>query len=273
MLCAMFLFASADLLAKMLTASVHPVQIIWFRQLGLVAGTIILLAIKGPAIFRSQQPGLQVARGILIVFSSLMFVFAVRHVQLAEAIAASFVAPFIVTLLGALMLKESVRGKQWLAIALGFVGALVVVRPGLGIMHPAIFLVFGAAGLYALRQVIGRLLADTDKTATTIAYSAIVSCLVVSVPLPFFWTWPETNIVWLYFFGMAALAAIGEVLIIKSLEVTQAATVAPLHYTILIWGTMYGYLIFGELPDYWTMLGAGIIVVAGLYTLHLSQRT
>ena len=268
----MFLFAAGDMFAKLLTDAFHPVQIIWFRQSGLLIGVIVLLLISGRQVLKSTQPFLQITRGVLVIASSLLFVFAVRYVALADAVAASFVAPFFVTMLGAVLLKEKIGVRRWSAVVVGFIGALIIVRPGLGAIHPAVLLVVLAAALFSARQVIGRLLADTDKTVTTVAYTALTASLLISLALPFYWHMPETNTQWLLLFGMAAVAAVGEILVIKALEVAEAAVVAPIHYTIIIWATVYGYLVFGQLPDHWTMLGTGIIVAAGIYTLERGKR-
>nr|WP_271979775.1 DMT family transporter [Granulosicoccus sp.] len=268
MLGAMFLFSAGDTMAKFLTSTFHPVEIIWFRQLGLLFGVIILLAMRGTSILQSKQPKLQITRGVLVVISSLLFVYAVRYVPLTDAVAASFVAPFFLTMAGAFILKEPVGIRRWSAVAVGFLGALIVIRPGMGVIHPAAMLVVVAAGIYASRQVIGRVLADTDQTVTTVAYTALTASIVISIPLPFFFKMPATMTSWLLLFGMALVAAIAEVMVIKALEVAEAASVAPIHYTLIIWGTIYGYFVFGQLPDQWTWIGTAIIVAAGLYTLN-----
>ena len=268
MLCAMFMFSAGDTLAKFLTSTFHPVQIIWFRQLGLLIGVLILLCFRGWSILQTSQRGLQITRGILAIASSILFVFAVGYVSLVDAVAASFVAPFFLTIAGAIVLKEKIGIRRWSAVVVGFLGALIVIRPGMGVVHPAAMLVVIAAALYASRQVIGRLLADTDKTVTTIAYTAITASVVISIPLALYWRWPETSTQWLMLFSMAIVASLGEILIIKALEVAEVAVVAPIHYTLIVWGTLYGYLVFNQLPDYWTLIGTMIIVAAGLYTLR-----
>lgn len=268
MLCAMFMFSAGDTLAKFLTSSFHPVQIIWFRQLGLLIGVIFLLSIRGLSVLKTRQPSLQIIRGVLVVCSSILFVFAVRYVPLVDAVAASFVAPFFLTIAGAIILKEKIGIRRWCAVVVGFLGALVVIRPGMGVVHPAAMLVVIAAALYASRQVIGRLLADTDKTVTTIAYTAITASVVISIPLAFYWHWPESKVQWVLLLSMALVASLGEILIIKALEVAEANVVAPIHYTLIIWGTLYGFLVFNQLPDYWTLIGTAIIVSAGMYTLR-----
>ena len=268
----MFLFAAVDTQAKFLTDTLHPVQIAWSRQFGLVIGVLILLAIRGTSILRTQHPRLQIARGVLAAGSATLFILAISYVPLADAVAVSFVAPFIVTVLGALVLRETVGIHRWTAVIIGFIGTLIVIRPGLGVIHPAVMLVLLAATLYASRQILSRVLSGTDPVTTTFTYTALAGCAVLSVPLPFFWQWPTTPTEITLLISTAAMAAVAELLVIKSLEMAQAVVVAPVHYTLLIWGTMYGYLVFDQLPDLWTWVGATIIVASGFYTLHRERR-
>jgi len=263
----MFLFAAVDAQAKYLTQTMHPVQIIWFRQLGLALGIIILVFYKGPGILNTQQLPLQVLRGSLAVCSALLFVYAIKYAALADAVAVSFVAPFFLTLLGALVLGETVNIRRWIAVMVGFVGAIIIIRPGGDAVHPAVMLVALAALFYAMRQIIGRLLADTDRTITTVAYTALISTGLISLPLPLIWTTPNSVKVMWIILSMTILAAIAEGLVIKALEVAEAVVVAPIHYTLIIWGSMYSFFIFNQFPDIWTWIGTAIIVVAGMAAL------
>ena len=273
---AFFLFAASDAQVKVLTSSLHPIQIVWTRQLGLLLGVLILLAVKGPQILRTRHPVLQITRGGLAVLSAVFFVFAISYVPLADAVAVSFVAPFLVTVMGALFLREPVGIRRWSAIAVGFIGTLIIIRPGLGVVHPAMMLVVLAATCFAARQVLSRGLAATDRTSTTIAYTAIASVALLTLPLPFVWITPETPQQILLLISVAAFAALGELLVIKALEIALAVVVAPVHYSLIIWGTLYGWLIFGQFPDMWTSIGALIILATGFYVLNrerqLSQR-
>lgn len=263
----MFLFSAVDTLGKFLTSNLHPVQIAWSRQLGLVAVVMILLMLHGPRLLHTRHPWLQIGRGALAAGSAVCFIAGVAYVPLADAVAVSFVAPFITTILGALILREYVGIRRWSAIGVGFIGTLLVVRPGMGIVHPAVFLVILAASMFSVRQILSRYLASSDRTSTTVAYTALVSIVLLSIPLPFVWKAPSATEIWLLA-GMAIFAAIGESLVIRSLEMAQAVVLAPVHYSLMIWGTIYGYLVFGQIPDLWTWIGAGIIMAGGLYTLH-----
>ena len=264
----MFLFSAVDTQAKFLTDNLHPAQIAWSRQLGLLFGVLIYLAIKGVGVLRTEHVGLQISRGALAAGSAVLFITAVKYVPLADAVAVSFVAPFMVTVMGALMLGEAVGVRRWSAIAIGFLGTLLVIRPGMGVVHPAMFLVVLAAALFALRQILSRRLGGTEKTATTIAYTAITASVLLTVPMPFVWQTPEWGLEIGLLTGMAILAAIAECMVIKSLELAQAVVLAPVHYSLLIWGTFYGWIVFDQLPDGWTWVGAAIILATGIYTLH-----
>lgn len=264
----MFLFSAVDTQGKFLTETLHPIQVVWSRQMGLVLGVIVLLALRGVSVLATKHPYLQVTRGALAAGSATTFIFAVSFVPLADAVAVSFVAPFIVTLLGALILREPVGIRRWSAVTIGFIGTLIVIRPGLGVIHPAVFLVLIAALLFALRQILSRHLSGSDRTETTVAYTALVSIVILTVPLPFVWIWPTTGTQIILLTSMAIFAAVAEFCVIKALEVAQAVVVAPLQYSLLIWSTFYGYVIFSDLPDLWTWVGALIIMATGLYTLH-----
>lgn len=269
---AMFLFAAVDAQAKYLTELFHPFQITWSRQLGLLVGVLILLAIRGPVILRTRKPGLQILRGVLVASSATLFILAVQYVPLADAVAVTFVAPLIVTVLGAVILGEPVGIRRWTAAVIGLVGALVVIRPGLGALHPAGLLVLLAALFFAFRQILSRILAAQDPTVTTVAYTALAGSAILTLPLPFVWRWPETTLEIGLLLSIAVLAAFAEYLVIRALEVAQAVVVAPVHYSILVWSTIYGFLIFGQLPDLWTWFGAAIIVISGLYTFRRERQ-
>lgn len=264
----MFLFSLADTQAKFLTQTLNPLQIVWSRQLGLLAGVVVLLFMQGSPVLHTEHPKLQILRGILAAASAALFIVAVRYVPLADAVAVSFVAPFVVTVFGALLLREPVGIRRWAAVTVGFIGTLIVIRPGAGVIHPAAFLVVVAASLFAFRQILSRHLAASDRTATTVAYTALVSVVILTLPLPFVWQMPQSMMEITLLAGLACCAAAGEFLVIKALEIGQAVVVAPVQYTLLLWGTIYGFLVFGQLPDGWTWVGALIIVATGLYTLH-----
>ena len=264
----MFLFSAVDTMAKFLSDGMHPIQIVWFRQLGLLCGVIVFLLLRGPAFLISKQPLLQVMRGVTAAGSACLFVMALRYVPLADAAAVSFVAPFIVIVLGVSVLKEKVGLRRWISVVLGFVGTLIVIRPGQDVLHPAVFLVVGAAFFFACRQVLSRFLSHADPVSTTVAYTAITSMSLITLMLPFVWRMPDFSRDGLLLVAMSILAALGEFSVIKALSLAQAVVVAPVQYSLIIWSTFYGYLVFAQIPDFWTAIGTLIIVASGIYALR-----
>lgn len=268
MLLAFFIFAAVDTMAKFLTQTLHPIQVVWFRQFGLLVAVLFLLARNGVSILRTAHPKLQLTRGALAGCSAATFIFSVSFVPLADAIAITFVAPFLVTVLGALVLREPVGIHRWSAVLVGLAGTLIVIRPGFGAFHPAMLGVVAAAAFFAIRQIVSRALSSSDRTITTVAYTALTSSAVLTPPLLMVWQWPSTGQQIALLAGIAVLAGLGEFTLIKALEVGEAAAIAPTQYTMLLWGTLYGWLVFHQLPDLWTWIGALIIVGSGLYTLQ-----
>lgn len=261
-------FGATDAMAKLLTTELPPLQVVWMRQLGLFIGVMIMLAMRGGHVLRTRHPAVQVLRGVLTTCSATFFILTIRYVPLADATAVTFIAPFIITVIAGLFLGEPVGIRRWLAVVAGFVGMLIVMRPGMGVFHPAIFITVAAATAFAMRQVLSRVLSGDDGIATTVAYTSITSTALLTVPLAFVWQSPEVSWVWLVAPAMALCAALGEVFIIRALDVAQAVVVAPMQYSMIIWSTLYGFLLFADLPDVWTLVGCAIIVASGLYTLN-----
>ena len=272
MLGGMFVFSAVDAQSKYLVEELPTLQVAWARQGGMVIPILIILAIRGVGMMRTEMVWLQILRALLAIGSSVLFIISIRYVPLADAVSVSFIAPLAVTILGAVFLAEPVGIRRLSAVVIGFAGAMIVVRPGLGVVHPAALLVLVAAILFAGRQVLSRLLSDTDNILTTLAYTAIVGTAVLTVPLPFVWQAPESALAVYLMISVGLGAALGEFLVIKALQVAQAVLVAPVQYTMLIWSTLYGYLIFSDLPDLWTLVGSAIIVSSGIYTFYRERR-
>jgi drug/metabolite transporter (DMT)-like permease len=268
MLVGMFVFAAVDAMAKYLTDYLPPLQIVWARQLGLFTGVVLLIGLRGFAILKTHHPVLQVGRGIAAAMSATLFIVGLYYVALADAVSVTFIAPLVVTMLGALLLGERVGVHRWTATTIGFLGTLVVIRPGFASFHPGLLFPFVAAILFAVRQIISRHIGHHDRTATTVAYTALTATFLLTCTLPFVWRPISSGHLFIVIAAMSLLAALGEFLVIRALEVGLAVFVSPLHYTIIIWASLYGFLLFGQFPDGWTWTGAAIITVSGLYIMH-----
>ncbi len=265
-------FSVADVIAKLLTEHFSPFQITWSRQLGIGFALVVILMMKGPAIFNSAVPKLQIIRGMFAAVSATCFIFAIRYVPLADVVAVTFVTPFLVTVFGALVLKEKVGPRRWIAVILGFLGTLVIIRPGFGVFHPAIFLTLIAALAFALRQIISRPIGQIDPTLTTLAYTATTAFCILSIPVLFVWTTPVHKHHLMLFLALAIFSGVGEFLIIRALEIAEAVVVTPMHYTLIVYSTIWGYLFFSDLPDFWTFSGTAIVIGSGLYILYNERK-
>jgi drug/metabolite transporter (DMT)-like permease len=217
--------------------------------------------------FRSQRPGLQVFRGLALVTSSILFISSLRYLPIAEATATSFAAPIFITALSVLVLGEKVGHRRWAATFVGLTGVLVVVRPGTSAFDPASILPLMAALSWASAVVVTRQTSAVDSALTTLAYSAVIGVLVLSALLPFFWMPPDWSTI---LFGMliGCAATAGHSLIIVAFRYGDASVLAPFTYTQLVWVTGLGILLFGAIPDRWTVAGATVIVLSGLYIAH-----
>ncbi len=272
MLAGFFFYSTSDMLAKVLSQSVNPLQIAWLRQLGLLSGVIVMLTWKGPRILRSRFPLLQVCRGLTVVVAATSFLFAIAYVPLADATAVSFVAPFIVIVLAGLLLGEAVGLKRWIAVTLGFAGTMIIIRPGFNAFHPAIFLVLLSGAAFGIRQIISRRVSGSDPLVTTVTYTALTAAILLSLPLPFIWTNPADLPQLLMMVGISIIAGSGELSIMRALDVGEAVVLSPLQYTLIIWSTLWGFSIFAHLPDTWTLVGTAIIVASGIYSLYHETR-
>jgi drug/metabolite transporter (DMT)-like permease len=211
---------------------------------------------------------LQLVRSMLLLGSTLGNFAALRYLQLDEAIALVFSTPFFVAALSGPMLGEWVRWRRWAAIAVGFVGVLVVVRPGPGTFQPAALLSLSAALCYALYSITTRSLARTDPNDTTLFYSNIVGALALLPVVPFVWATPADPLVIALMVATGAIGSFGHYLLIAAHRLAPAAVLSPFIYTEIVLVTVSGFLVFGDVPNRFTLTGAGIVVASGLYLLH-----
>ena len=200
--------------------------------------------------------------------STLCNFVALRYLQLDEAIALIFSTPFFVAALSGPILGEWVRWRRWIAIGVGFLGVLVVVRPGVGTFHPAALLSLACALLYAIYSIMTRILARTDSNATTLFYSNIVGAVALIPALPFIWTTPTDPLIITLMVMIGAVGGFGHYLLIAAHRLAPAAVLSPFIYTEIVWVSILGLLVFRDVPSRWTIAGATIVIGSGLYILH-----
>ena len=267
MLLAVFLFVTMDTVAKYLTRHYPVPQVVWARFTfhGLVL--VLYLGRRSRLLGYSRRPGLQLVRATLLLATTVFFFNALYWLPLATASAIMLTGPLLTTALSMPLLGEPVGPRRWAGVLVGFIGALIIIRPGGGVMQWAALLPLCSATGYALYQLTTRRLAQYDPPLTTLLYSVSVGIPATSLILPFYWS-PPTLAHWGAMVGMGALGAISHFCLIKSMEAAPAAVVAPFSYSNLLWAILLGFVSFGELPDGWTLVGAGVLVASGLYVFH-----
>lgn len=265
------IFGLADTIAKKLAGEVSIVQITWTRYVVFALMAFLLTTRLSGASFYVRAPWLQLARGMCLVCSSLLFVLGIRDVGLAEAATIGFIGPILVTILSIPLLGEKVDARRWLALAAGMAGVLVVLRPGTGTFQPEGLYRVASAMFWATGVILTRRMTATERAETTMFWSAVSGLVVLSAIIPFHFV-PPTPVQLVLSLGQGVLSSLGQWLVILSLRFTPVSTLAPYSYMQLLWMTIAGYLAFGALPDEWTLVGAGIIVCSGLYTAQRERR-
>ena len=193
---------------------------------------------------------------------------ALRYIEVPIASAINFTSPIIVTALAIPFLGEKVGIRRWIAVLVGFCGALIIIRPGGAESHWAMLLVLGTAFLYAVYQVLTRKYASSDSAETSIIYIALIGALITTVALPFDYRLPISVLDYGLFILIGFLGGLGHFLIIKAFRLGEASLLSPLNYGQLLMATLLTFLIFCSLPDGMTWLGAGIIVGSGIYITY-----
>ena len=213
----------------------------------------------------------QLARALLTVASTFAFITGLRYMPLAEAIAIAFAGPLFVTLLAAVLLKEQVGWRRWSAVIIGFCGVLIMLRPGGGALNWAAFLPLGASLGGAMRDIITRKMSVTESSFSTLAFTTLAVTLAGLGTLPLGWQ-PIQNIDIALLALASVLVASAHFLLIETFRLAEASLVAPFKYLSIVWGTLYGFLIWGEMPDAWVWLGAALMMSSGLYIFYRESR-
>ena len=266
---AILLFCLMDLQAKYLGQYLHVTQIVWARYFVLFIILMVLFAPRrGLGLVRSKRPVLQWIRSLLLLFCTIAFFLAIQFMSLADAVSISFLSPLLVTALGVPLLGEVVGKHRWGAVFVGFLGAMIIIRPGLGVMHWAAWLLLAVAFGYALYQITTRMIAGQDDAVMSLFYTAFIGAGLVTVIVPFFWRNPVETEHWLMLAGLGAIGGLSHYMLIKAFEFAPVSVLAPVSYTALPWNTLLGYWVFGDLPDRWTVTGACILIATGIYILY-----
>lgn len=267
MVAAVGFFSCLDATTKWLSHSLTPAQMLFGRYFFslLMVAAIFNPKIR-PGVWRTKRPGLQIARGLLLVGSSTCAFVALHYLQLGQFTSIAFSAPLIVAGIAGPLLGERIGWRRMLAVLVGFCGVLVVARPGPG-MHPAALLAIGAAAFNSVYMILTRRLAATDAPDTTLSWTCLVGTVAALPLVPFTWTHPADPMLWLGLVAMAAFGTLGHGLLTLAHRYATASTLAPFFYVQLFWATLLGIIVFGSFPDSWTITGGSIVLASGLYLL------
>lgn len=265
-------FTGIDTSAKWLAGSLHPIEIAFFRYLvALVLAAAVFPPHRVPNAWRTHRPWLQVFRGLCLLGSTVCNFVALRHLQLADTTAISFSAPMVIALLSGPVLGETVGLRRWAMIGLGFLGILVVVRPGAGGFHPAVIFAFLTVAFYAGYVITTRKLAGVDSTASMLIMSTGLPVLLLAPALPAIWVTPVGWSAWGLLLLLGLCGTLGHLLLIKAFARARASVLAPYGYTQIIWMTIAGLVVFGDVPTFNTVVGGAIVVASGLVLLWFDR--
>ena len=261
-------FAIIDSLAKHLEPDYSVAQIVWARY---VFAVPVILAFARPStwpsLLSSRQMAMQIGRGLLPLLASVVVVFGLAKIPLAEFTAISFAAPLLVVALSAPLLKERITIHSWIGVLLGFLGVIVIVRPGGGVISWAAIYPLALALFFALYQITTRLVSRGDAPMVTLAWTIAVGLVLTTPLLPFAWR-PVSGNGWLLLILSGIFFGLSHLVLIRAFSMAPAAVLTPFTYAQIIAATLLGVVVFGDVPDAWAVAGMALIALAGLYVLR-----
>lgn len=266
MLATVFLFSTMDASAKALSARTGTVPAIWARYLGQTLFVFVLVAPRLRQVLKTNHPGMQALRSVLLMAGTTLFFFSVTYLGLTEATAIMNINPVLITLGAALFLGEKIGPRRILGIMVALVGALIVIRPGGEMFKPAALLPLMAAVSHSGYNLATRFVRGDDPW-TSLFYTAAFGAVVLTCVVPFFWVTPDLTSIALMLM-IATFGTVSQLFLIRALGLGEVGMLAPYAYTGLIWATLWGVIFFQDWPDGWTLAGAALIVGAGLYVWY-----
>jgi drug/metabolite transporter (DMT)-like permease len=278
MVAAVFLFSALDTAAKYLVTreGLGVAQVVWVRFVGQFVLLLLLVPAFGimsaRALFTTNRLGLQLTRSVLMVGTTLFNFLALQYLRLDQTITIVFLAPLVVALLAGPFLGEWVGWRRLVAILVGFAGVLVAVRPGLGAVPPAVLYAFAAMLIYALFMLLTRYMAHFDPPLVTLFYSMFVGTFAGAPFALAGWQAPPDVLSWVLLGSLGIFGGVGHWLFLHAYRLAPASAIAPFLYIQLLTMVAFGFAVFGDVPDVWTLAGATLIVASGVYLVHRERR-
>ena len=254
-----------DGMAKHLSTEIHFIQVVWGRYFFMaILSLLITYFFFNHNLRWPKNLQIQLSRSLFLFLSTVFFFFSISKISLAEALTLAFVSPIIVTILSIFLLNEKVGIRRLIAVLLGFVGALIVIRPGFNEINIATVAALGTGICYAFYMVSTRKLSSIDNPLLTLIFTGLSGAIVISLIVPFFWTWLNYS-QWLILISLASIGTVGHLLIILSLNFAEASKLAPLAYFEIVTNVLIGYYFFNDFPNKWIWLGLFFIISSGIY--------
>ena len=254
-----------DGFAKYLSADLPVLQITWARYFFTVVFTFpLMLFFFKKYLVWTDKPKLQLIRGLILLTANISFFYSISVISLPKALTLAFVAPLVVTAFSPFFLGESVGYRRWTAVIIGFIGSLVVIRPGFVEINIASLAALGTGIMYGFYLIITRKLSTSDNPLLTLLFTGVVGAIIATTFMPFVWVSPTFN-QWSIMAAIGLFACIGHLFIILSLKYADASKLAPFSYFEIVTNIIIAYYFFGDFPDSWTFLGLFIIVFSGIY--------
>ena len=222
---------------------------------------------KNISFYKSKNIKMQIFRSILSVLESGFFVLSFKYLSLADAHSVGSLAPVIVVALSAIILKERVSTKTWIAIFIGFIGVLIILRPTSSIFDPKALLPLVAAFVLGLYQVITRKVSEYDPTEVSLFYTSVIGIIIMSFLAPSFWISIDSSS-YIFFLAIGVFFSLGIYLQIIALSKARASIIQPFHYTLIFWAIILGYIFYDDVPDFYTIVGASVITISGIFVLN-----
>lgn len=266
MLLAMAVLPAIDVIAKQMGRQGMPVfQIVWAR---LFFGAFLTLPFAarhvGWAGLLPARPWLHCLRAVLLMLATFLFFASLKYLPIADALAIFFVQPLVLTALSPLVLGEHVGPRRWAAVCVGFIGTLIIIRPGFASVSPGSFLALGSGTSLALYFLLTRRISGINKAIVTTFHTNAVGAMIATALVALVWK-PPIPTDWALFIALAVIANLGHYLIVLAYDHGEASLLAPLAYTEIVTSTAMGWFFFGDFPDRWTFIGVAVLIACAIY--------
>lgn len=270
MVLAMAVLPFLDVCAKYLGQRGVPVmQVVWARMFfgAFITLPFAMQAGGGLSVLKVQMPWFNTLRAVMLIAATACFFLSLKFQSIADSLAIFFVQPLVVTLLSPWILGESVGRRRWIAVLIGFIGTLIIIRPGFQTIGPGVPLALAAGCAIAVYGLMTRKMAGRIPAMVTTFHTSLIGAIIMSAAAFLYWI-PPTPWIWTILVLLAFIAAIGHFLVVKSYDFAEASLLAPFAYTEMIMATIAGWWFFGDFPDGWTFLGVGILIACAIYVSY-----